>query len=394
MQNIIVDKPYRFVPPKVSPVWTRLIHAVLPMYLRRKHGITSFHCVGADRLRKSLDDGAGVMLAANHCRPADPMAMGLLSREVARPFTVMASWHVFMESRLQSFLVQRMGGFSVYREGLDRESLKCAINILAEARHPLVIFPEGIITRNNDRLFNLMDGVTFLARAAAKQRAASSQPGKVVIHPVFLRYRFEGDIEATLAPVMNDIESRLSWQPQTQLPLVDRIVKVGHALLALKEVEHLGEIHSGEAGERIRHLLNRVLEPLESEWTAGNHDGEVMARIKRLRTAILPDLITGEIDERERARRWRQLSDLYFAQQLHCYSGDYLAGQPSNDRLLETVERFEEDLTDAARAHSPMRVTLHVGEALEASSTRDRSSTIDPLADSLRASLQSLLETS
>ena len=39
--------------------------------------------------------------------------------------------------------------------------------------------------------------VAFLARSAAKQRAAASVPGKVVVHPVFVRYFFEGDLAAS-----------------------------------------------------------------------------------------------------------------------------------------------------------------------------------------------------
>ena len=137
------------------------------------------------------------------------MVLGLLAREVNQPFHVMASWHLFMQNRVQSFLLPRIGGFSVYREGLDRESLKCATRILTEARFPLTIFPEGFVTRNNDRLFNLMDGVAFLARSAAKQRAAAPQPGKVVMHPVFIRYFFEGDLAATVTPVLEDHRSPL-----------------------------------------------------------------------------------------------------------------------------------------------------------------------------------------
>ena len=120
------------------------------------------------------------------------MVLGLLAREVRRPFHIMASWHLFMQNRVQSFLLPRIGGFSIYREGLDRESLKCATRILAEGRFPLTIFPEGFVTRNNDRVFNLMDGVAFLARSAAKQRAASAPPGKVVVHPGFYSLLFRG----------------------------------------------------------------------------------------------------------------------------------------------------------------------------------------------------------
>jgi len=208
MQNIVIAKPYRFVPPRLSKFWAQVIKWYLPRYLRKSDGITSWEFVGAEHLRASLKAGNGVMLASNHCRPCDPMVLGLLAREVDRPFHIMASWHLFMQSRVQAFLLPRIGAFSVYREGLDRESLKCATRILAEAKSPLVIFPEGFITRNNDRLLNLMDGVAFLARSATKQRAALPQPGKVVVHPVFIRYFHEGDITATIEPVMKDIEAR------------------------------------------------------------------------------------------------------------------------------------------------------------------------------------------
>src|SRR6267378_3045922 len=166
MQNIVIAKTYCFVPPRFSPFWARIIQWYLPTYLRKTFGVTSWECEGAERLVASLNAGSGVLLASNHSQPCDPMVLGLLSRKVARAFHVMASWHLFMQSRAHSFLLPRIGGFSVYREGLDRESLKCATRILAEARFPLMIFPEGFVTRNNDRLLNLMDGVAFLARAA------------------------------------------------------------------------------------------------------------------------------------------------------------------------------------------------------------------------------------
>ena len=391
MQNIVIAKPYCFVPPRFSPFWARLIQWYLPHYLRKGFGITSWECVGTDNLLSSLKAGSGVLLAANHSRPCDPMVLGLLAREVARPFHVMASWHLFMQSRVQSFLLPRIGGFSVYREGLDRESLKCATRILAEGRFPLAIFPEGFVTRNNDRLLHLMEGVAFLARSAAKQRAASPLPGKVVVHPVFVRYFFEGDLTATLTPILQGIETRLSWHPQSQLPLNERIVKAGRALLALKEIEYLGASQSGGATERLARLMDHLLEPLEREWTGGRKETDSMLRIKRLRTAIVPDIIHGELDEAELARRWRQLADLYVAQQLHCYSGDYLADAPTPERLLETVERYEEDLTDRSRPHPPIHAVISVGKAIEAMPTRDRAAESDPVAKELQAQLEAML---
>lgn len=389
MQSVVIDKPYTFIPPRPSRFWHGLVRLFLPRNLRKTHGIAAIECIDAEKLRASLDAGHGIMIVGNHCRPCDPMILDSLAAEVGRPFHVIASWHVFMTSKLLRFLLPRMGGFSVYREGMDRESLKCAIKIVADGGNPLVIFAEGIITRCNDRLVNFMEGPAFMARAAAKQR----KEGKIVIHPVFIRYFFEGDLQKTVIPVIEEIEKRLSWQPQTQLSLRERIRKVGDALLALKEIEHFQVPQPGSFPERLKRLQDHLLIPLENQWSAGRHDGDIMARVKRLRSAILPNMVSGDLSESERAARWRHLADVYLVQQLHGYPGDYIEN-PTPERILETVERYEEDLTDVARPHFPIRAVITVGDAIEVSAARDRSQDPDPVTTQVRAQMEKLLESS
>ncbi len=389
MQQIVIDKPYTFIAPRLSRFWLWVARCLCGGQLRKDFGIAAVECVGAERLRASLDAGHGVLLVVNHCRPCDPLVLDTLAREVGRPFHTIASWHLFMESAWKRFMLPRIGAFSVYREGLDRESLKCSVKILTEGRNPLVIFAEGFVTRCNDRLVNFMEGPAFLAHAAAKQRTH----GEVVIHPVFIRYFFEGDLSATVTPVVEAIENRLSWQAQTPLPLIERIAKVGHALLALKEIEHLKAAQSGSLEQRLQRLVDHLLTPLEQQWCAGRGDGDAMGRVKRLRTAILPDLITSELTEAERAARWRQLADLYLVQQLICYPGDYIE-RPTPERILETVERYEEDLTDAARPHPPLRAVITVGEAIAVGPTRDRSRAGDPVTAEVRQRMEEMLKES
>ena len=157
----------------------------------------------------------------------------------------MASWHLFKQSRLQSFFLRRIGAFSVYREGLDRLALQAGVEILTEARRPLIIFPEGVITKTNDRILSLMDGVSFVTRGAAKKRAALNPPGQVVVHPVAIRYYFHGNIDEALHTTLDDIERKLSWRPKHDSDLVQRIYRVGEALLWLKEIEYLGQPQFG-----------------------------------------------------------------------------------------------------------------------------------------------------
>lgn len=391
MQNIVIDQPYEFVPPSRGSFWPTLLKPLLPAYLSRLHGVESVELTGTDRLRKSIEAGHGIMITPNHCRPPDPMVLAHLGYAVGRPIHVMASWHLFKQSAVQTWLLRRAGAFSVYREGMDREALKCAAQILVEAKRPLVLFPEGVISRTNDHVNNLMEGTVFIARNAAKQRAAEGGSGKVVIHPTAIRYFFEGDLEAALTRALEKIEHRLSWRPQSHLGLTDRIVKVGEALLTLKEIEYFGMPKAGELPHRLAALIDHLLVPLEVEWLKGKREDNVVTRVKNLRTALLPEMVSGELDEAERTRRWRQLADIYLAQQLFFYPPGYFTPAPTPERLLETVERFEEDLTDQAPLNRPIRAVVEVGEAIEVPPTRERGLETDPVMARIRTDLESML---
>ncbi|MGH7137938.1 MAG: lysophospholipid acyltransferase family protein, partial [Pirellulales bacterium] len=288
-------------------------------------------------------------------------------------------------------LLRRGGAFSIYREGMDRAALNAAIDILEAARRPLVIFPEGVITHHNDVLNALMEGPALIARNAAKKRAKQIPAGQIVVHPVAIKYHFRGDMDASFHPVLDEIETRLSWRPQRHLDLVERIYKVGESLLCLKEMEYLGRPQTGTIQERLRLLTDHLLVPLETEWLDGRRESTVVGRVKQLRIAILPDLIADEISEAERQRRWRQLADAYLAQQLSCYPHNYVRSNPTPHRLMETVERFEEDLTDKYRVHAPITAAVQVGQAIPVTPQRDRGSKEDPLMSEVEHQLRTMI---
>ena len=391
MHPVVVDKPYSFVPPYRGTYWPRFLQLLMRRKLRRQFGVVDVRCQNLDRLRQSLSAGHGILLTPNHCRPCDPLVVGEMCRQAGTsPFTL-ASWHLFLQGRWRAFLLRRIGAFSIYREGMDRQALQASIQILQEAQRPLVIFPEGVITRTNDRLVALMEGTSFIARAAAKRRAETQPPGQVVIHPVAIRYFFQGDIQASVQAVLDDLERRLTWQPQLAMGLYERIYKLGEALLCLKEMEYLGQPQTGPAFQRLERLIDHVLVPMEHEWLNGRREASVVARVKKLRAAILPDMIQGPLSDQERERRWRQLADMYLIQQMSHYPPDYIRSNPTPERMLETVERFEEDLTDACRLHPPIVATVQVGDAIPVSMTRERGAPDDPLMAAVETSLRSML---
>jgi 1-acyl-sn-glycerol-3-phosphate acyltransferase len=394
MQKIIIEKPYRFRPPYRGTIWSSLIQRfnLFTRFLRRKEGVVKHEVRHLDRLQKSLQAGHGVLITPNHCRTADPLVMGWIAKAASCHFYAMASWHLFNQDWFTSWAIHKMGGFSVNREGIDRQAINMAVEILDTAERPLVIFPEGAVTRTNDQLHALLDGVAFIARTAAKRRKRRSPDQKVVVHPVALKYLFEGDLEVAADQVLTEIEQRLSWQPQRELPLMPRLIKVGMALLALKELEYFETVQEGSLEHRMERLIEHLLLPLEEEWLGQRQQGSVIPRIKSLRMKILPGMVRREVDEDERQRRWKQLADLYLVQQISCYPPQYLSKLPSRDRILETLQRFEEDLTDQVQVQGALKVVIEIGEAIEVSSERDRQAEVDPLMHQVETSLQGMLD--
>ena len=72
MQNIVIDKPYRFVPPHHGRFWPWVLRWYLPRYLRKHHGVQSAEFLGLDRLKASLGAVTGSCWPTGSARRSDP----------------------------------------------------------------------------------------------------------------------------------------------------------------------------------------------------------------------------------------------------------------------------------------------------------------------------------
>ena len=395
MQKLVFDEPYEFVPPYRGKFWSWAFRFYLRRFMRQRYGLMGWTTDGIDNLRQSLDAGLGIILCPNHSRATDPMLSGAIT--IATPCHVyaMASWHVFKQSWLESFVSRRVGAFSIYREGRDRKSLDTAVEIVATAERPLVIYAEGVISAANDRLMGLMDGTAFVARTALRKRLKTHPDSGVVIHPVAYHYEHRGDPEKLLSPVLSRLEKMVFWQTQDDLSVLERIHKLRNALQAAREVQILGQAHSGDVELRILSLVEHILQQYEAEWLGQLRAGDVVARVKDLRSAIITDMVHGSLSETERARRWRHLTDLYYAQCIATHVPGYLdptlPPERLHHRMFETVERIEEELTDQVTSYNDLYVDVRVGKAIRVEATDRKNRGADPLMVELRTRMLALL---
>ena len=402
MPHVVVNRPYEFVPPYAGDAWPSFIQwfELYGWHLRAKEGIVARECRRVELLRESLQAGHGILLCPNHARTADPLVMGWLAKAARTHVFAMASWHLFNEGWFQSFAIRRMGAFSVYREGIDRRSLDMAVDVVAAAKRPLIVFPEGATSRTNDHLHPLLDGVAFIARAAAKRREKAGA-GKVVIHPVGIKYRYRGDIQRACRETLDDLERRLGWQSRGHLDPLPRLLEFQQVFLTLKELEHLGMTPGGTREERIERLVEGILRPLETQWLGEPQPGPSAQRIRGVRSRIVPRMIeqataarkkaTRGIEAEEAERHSQQLEALPLAQQLLSYPGDYLLARPTVDRVLETLEKLEEDMVGRARIHGDLKAIIEVAPAIPVPAERERGAKEDGVMAALEDSLRELV---
>lgn len=393
MQSILVEKPYVPVTPVRNKLWPWFFRTIRihRWELRRTEGVTSSEIRNLDRIKQILKSGQSLLIAPNHGRLADPLVIGDIGIAADCHFYAMASWHLF-QSPAKCFALRRIGAFSILREGIDRQAIDLAIELLAANERPLVIFPEGVTTHIADRIGPLQDGVSMIARMAAKRRAKDNPEAKVFVLPVAIRYAYQGDAKKLLDTMLSDIETRFSWRPQRQLPAVERIAKVGDGFLALKELQYLGEAQKGDWDTRKQRLLEKLLDEHEPHFMGKIQSGSVVARVKGLRIKVMPDLINKTAQGEQLARIRTMLEDTYLAQQIDSYPSDYISEYPSQDRCIEIVQKFEEDLYDVIPPRQPTHAIIEIGNAIEVGTDRERGTGGNPLMDKLKSEIQGMLD--
>ncbi|TVQ01268.1 MAG: 1-acyl-sn-glycerol-3-phosphate acyltransferase [Planctomycetaceae bacterium] len=392
--TVIVDQPYRFVPPHRGYLWPWFIQTfrLVERYLARHDGVVDHECRNLHRFTEALAAGDSILLTPNHCRYADPLVLGWPARVARTHLFAMASWHLFAHSRFQAFAIQKMGAFSIFREGTDRQSLETAIQILTDATRPLVLFPEGSTNRTNDTLQPLLDGVAFVARTAAKRRA-KQHGGRVVVLPVAIKYLFLGDIERWGDAAAARLERGLGWRPLSGQPLLDRIRRIAEAMMAIHEVRYFGHTSHDPLAHRRDRLVEHLLDTHESLFDVAPDDGlGPLGRVRRLRSVLSGELAKGPTEEGRR-RLYHAIDAVELAQQLYSYPDRYLFQSPTSDtQVLETLERLQEGFFGKPDFPGPLKAVIDFGEPIPVPSTRQPRGDHDPLLLQIRLSLTEMLE--
>jgi 1-acyl-sn-glycerol-3-phosphate acyltransferase len=361
--------PYRFHPPRLNPLVVRATRPYRRSLLRgAEHRVEEVEVAGTEHLEPLLARGDGVLITPNHSDRADGLVLLDVADRIGRPVCSMAAYQLFAgNAGLRHWLFPRLGIFPVDREGSDLKALKAGVEILVRGESPLVIFPEGEVYHLADRLTPLREGALFVATTAAKRQAEAGKTTWIV--PVGLKYRFlDGhDPLPALNALMDDLEARFTWWHHPDRSLVERVYRYGEAMMALKELEYLGDPQQGCLKDRLARLRLHILDELEDRRVGTRRADPVPVRVKELRRVCLDLLARPETTPEEAYRLRGDLNDLHVVVQLFSYVGDYARDQPTLEKLAEILMKFEEDslCVEYALPRGPRRAVVRIGPPID-----------------------------
>ena len=351
------DLPYEFVPPRPNA----LIIALARFVNRRialpgsEHRLAGVELLGAELLANAQrEDGARFVFLPNHSTHRDPQVMTEVCRRLRATPAFMAAYDVFARGKLRAWIMQRFGAFSVDREGSDRKAMKCATEILAAGKYPLVIFPEGNVYLCNDRVTPFVEGAAFIALRAQKE-LGSDIP--VFAVPVSLKYSYIEDVREKFITNLSRIAGDFGDELDRQAPVMDELKRI-----SIKVLVHYLEFHDQapplnilETDESIKTSAERLITSLEDKLNITMREGDDLTnRVRKIRATMHgirsdparkdePDTVSAYADEAMLALR------------ILGYLGGYSDSNPTLDRIAETITRLREDITSETAKPSGRR---------------------------------------
>lgn len=377
--------------------WSPQLNATLVKWLRgvrlrkqeREEGLLEVDVQGAETVRQLLADQQSVLITPNHSTHADAYSIYAAADAVGSPFYMMTAWQVFADKSLFARQVLRWHGcFSVDREATDLRAFRQAVDVLENRRAPLVIFPEGEVYHCNARVRPFREGAAAIALSASKR---AERPVHCV--PCGIWYEYVDSPEPELLRLMDDLEQKMFWRPRRDLPLPTRIYRLAEVMLVIKELEFLGHAGSGPLPARLEVLSHHILSAIETRHELPVSTKSVPERVKELRQRAIQALEKPDLSDEQRRQLREDLDDLFLCVQVYSYPGDYVAEEPSLERMAETLDKFEEDVLNqfSATVRGTRRARLRFGQPIAVERTAGKKQSVAQITQLLEDGVQAIL---
>lgn len=225
-----------FRPPIDNRAFMALCHWAIPAELWRARIEVRVVGDGLERLKKLR--GKRSTIVSNHGDQFDPEVVFTLSKKMGEYFHFIAARECFdWVHGSVGWLFQNLGCYSVARGEADIESFKMTQQILVHGQRKLVMFPEGEVTRQPDRVLQLRKGA-FRIFLEAQAQLNKEKPGEALwVQPIGIRWKYRDDVMPRLHSAMRRIEKRLRILPPSR-HILDRVEFAAMTMANILEQEY------------------------------------------------------------------------------------------------------------------------------------------------------------
>ena len=398
-----------FKRPEPSTAVIRIVRAVLPLANRLFLKGLKLDVDAESTARLRAVHGHPTVLAPNHPASEDPVVMFLLSGRMSQPFYYMAAREVFDRGRFGTVrcrLMQRVGVYSVVRGTVDRDAFRTTRQLLVKGDWPIVIFGEGEISRQNDRVMRFERGIVQMCFWALDdmEKAEAGRPLHVV--PVGIKYHYPRDMWNSIDAALTRLERHiLPSAERTPADRYGRLRRIGVAVFRTLAAEYQYEIdESVSLDVHIERLKGAILS--RAEGTLGiQTEADTLTRTRALKNLVDAQVHQDldEMTEYERKIHGEQLQkfeqfypDLERLINFISITDGYVAEEPSPERFLDVILRLEREVFGRSEMRGPRVASVRVGEPIDLreryDSYRDRKrETVEEITSDVETAVQSLV---
>lgn len=396
-----------FKPPKPNALFIRLAQWLVPLVLRGPLKISKFVIDPESLERLTAIANNSIVLVPNHADYADASIMFALSKRLGDQFYYMCARETF-KGRIRSFFMQRFGVYSVTRGSIDREAFRTTRSLLTEGKHPLVMFAEGEISRQNDTVLPFESGVVQLCFWALDDMVKADAVKPLYVFPIGIKYFYDEEM-------WNEIEEALSRLEREILPqgsptaddLYGRLRAVGATIVSTLEREYkLKADEDRSLNERIEQLREHILSQMEKFMgISPQTDVLSISRIRSLKNLIDAEIYreTEEISAYEKQiheQRLEKFQEFYpdlnrLINFIAIYDG-YVGETQSPERFLEVITRIEREVFGDSKPKGSRIALMRFGtpkNLLDRYETykQDKKQTVQDITIELETEVQALI---
>ncbi|QQE12213.1 1-acyl-sn-glycerol-3-phosphate acyltransferase [Planctomycetota bacterium] len=357
------DLPYAYFEAEYSHFWAPILRMYNKYWLLpRKHRVSEVVTLGGDHFRVAKCSGAHVMIVPNHPTHSDASIVMEAVRQHGGRTQFMAAYDVFLRNKIDGWVMQKMGAFSVDREASDTKALKAAAASIEKGQLELTIFPEGNVYLENERLTPFHDGAAVLAARSGKK--LKDEGKRLVIVPVSIKASYEKDVTSKVRKQIGKLQKAMGCEVEEGMYSLEALGKV----TLERNLRQRGyEVDTAmDMWDMLEHGANQVLEGLERKLgIEGGEKKEGMERVRECRRKVHEVLSDPEREiDHKAARGWAD--EAMVAMKIMSYSEAYVKEKPTIDRVAETTEKLAEDVYGKImRPFGTRKVWVKFGEPID-----------------------------